>query len=58
MDIVRSYTRLALDCLRMAEKAHDPATRDDMRRLAQLWARLADHAKNWQTPDIDHGRAA
>ena len=42
MDTVRKYRRLALDCLQMAEAAQDPATREDMTRLAHLWARLAE----------------
>jgi hypothetical protein len=57
MDTVRNYSRLALDCLRMAERTHDPATRDDMTRLA-LWARLADEVKNKEASQVDHGRAA
>ena len=36
---------MALDCLKMAEGAHDPTIRDDMIRLAKLWTRLADQAK-------------
>jgi hypothetical protein len=59
MDTVRNYKRLALDCLKMAARAQDPTTREEMTRLAQLWARLADQAKNNKasTP-ADHGRAA
>src|SRR6266516_5358663 len=45
MDTVQNYRRLALDCLKMAEAARDPATREDMTRLAHLWARLAGQAK-------------
>jgi len=40
MDTVRNYNRLALDYLNMAERTHYPATREEMTRLAQLWARL------------------
>ncbi len=59
MDTVRNYNRLALDCLKMAKKTRDPATQDDMTRLAQLWARLADEAKRRETPhQVDNGRAA
>jgi hypothetical protein len=58
MDRVRNYRRLALDCLKMAEKARDPATREDMTRLAQLWARLADQAKHAASHPGDQGRAA
>jgi hypothetical protein len=36
MDTERNYRRLASDCLKMAERAHDPATRADMNRLAPL----------------------
>ena len=46
MDTARSYHQLAMDCLKMAEAARDPATQDDMIRLAQLWARLADQARD------------
>ena len=45
MDTVRNYNRLALDYLNMAERTQYPATREEMTRLAQLWARLADQAK-------------
>jgi hypothetical protein len=41
MDTARSYTRLALDCLKIAERAHDPATRNDMTRLAPF-------GRDWQ----------
>ncbi len=58
MDTERNYSRLASDCLKMAERAHDPATRADMTRLARLWARLAAQVKNRTSPKIDHGRAA
>ncbi len=58
MDTVRNYRRLTLDCLKMANRAHDPATREDMTRLAQLWARLADEVKNRESSEVDHGRAA
>jgi hypothetical protein len=46
MDSSESYQRLALDCLKVAQRAHDPATRDDMILLARLWARLADQGKS------------
>jgi hypothetical protein len=46
MDATRKYHRLALDCLQMAEAAHDPATQDALIRLAELWARLADRAES------------
>ena len=36
MDTARSYHQLAMDCLKMAEAARDPATQDEMIRLAQL----------------------
>jgi hypothetical protein len=59
MDTVRNYNRLALDCWKMAERTHDPATREDMTRLAQLWARLADEVNKREPPyRDDHGRAA
>jgi hypothetical protein len=59
MDTERNYSRLASDCLKMAEKTRDPATRADMTRLARLWARLAQQqVKNRTSTKIDHGRAA
>jgi hypothetical protein len=44
--------------LKMAERAHDPATRADMNRLAHLWARLAEQAHKSATPQVDHDHAA
>ena len=58
MDTAGNYTRLARDCLKMAKKAQDPETREEMTRLAQLWARLADQAKRAAAQAADHGRAA
>ena len=45
MDAARRYHELALDCLNLAEAAHDPATQDQVLRLAERWARLADRAE-------------
>ena len=42
MEIAQKYRRVALDCLQLAEAARDPNVRDQMVRLAELWARLAD----------------
>ena len=39
------YHELALDCLNLAEAAHDPTTQDQLLRLAERWARLADRAE-------------
>jgi hypothetical protein len=50
MDTVRNYNRLALDCWKMAERTHDPSAREDMTRLARLWARLADEANKREPP--------
>jgi hypothetical protein len=58
MDTEQNYNRLALDCLKMAERAHDPTTRDDMIRLAKLWTRLADQAKKSASSTMDQGHAA
>jgi hypothetical protein len=58
MDAVRNYHRLAQDCLKMAQRAHDPATREEMTRLAQLWARLAEQVGKRASPPVDRGRAA
>ena len=49
MESSESYQRLALDCLKVAQRAHDPATRDDMRRLAHLWVRLAHQVRVQRT---------
>ena len=45
MDSVRKYHQFALDCLNLAEAARDPAIRDQMLRMVELWARLADRAE-------------
>ena len=45
MDAAPKFHELALDCLNLAEAAHDPATQDQVLRLAERWARLADHAE-------------
>jgi hypothetical protein len=58
MDAARNYSRLALDCLKMAERTHDPTTRDDMTRLARLWERLAEQAKDREAAQVKNGRAA
>ena len=58
MDTVGNYRRLARDCLKVAKKAQDPQTREEMTRLAQLWARLADQANHKAASPADHGRAA
>jgi hypothetical protein len=42
MNAAAKYHELALDCLNLAEAAHDPATQDQVLRLAERWARLAD----------------
>jgi hypothetical protein len=59
MDTARNYHRLALDCFKTAQRAHDPAIRDDMIRLGHLWARLADQVRHrpygpQPQPDQDH----
>jgi hypothetical protein len=58
MDTARNYHRLALDCLKTAQRAQDPAIREEMTRLAQLWARLAEQARSRASSPADHGRAA
>ena len=45
MDAIRKYQQLALDCLSLAEAARDPAIQDQMIRMAELWARMADSAE-------------
>jgi hypothetical protein len=46
MDAVRKYHQLALDCLNLAEATRDPATQDQMLRLAEFCAKLADHSED------------
>src|SRR6266516_7545011 len=46
MDSVRKYHQLALDCMNLAEAAHDPATQGQLLRLAEFCARLANHAES------------
>jgi hypothetical protein len=46
MDAARQYHQLALDCLNLAGATHDPATQDQMMRLAEFCARLADDAED------------
>ena len=57
MDAVRKYHQLALDCLNLAEAARDPATQDQMLRLAEFCARLADGAEG-KTVDDQVGKSA
>jgi hypothetical protein len=42
MEAIPRYHRLALDCLQLAEAARDPAVREQMLRLSELWARMAE----------------
>jgi len=59
METARKYHQLALDCLQMAEATHDVAIQDQMIRMAELWARLADRAEDrTQYPRSEDGRAA
>ena len=58
MDTVRSYRRLALDCLKVAAKTQDADTREDMTRLAQLWERLASEASKPSHPASGREQAA
>jgi hypothetical protein len=46
----QKYHELALDCLNLAEAARDPATQDQVLRLAERWARLADCAEDEESP--------
>jgi len=50
MNSVHKYHQLALDCLNLAEAARDPAIQDQMLRMAELWARLADRAEERDQP--------
>ena len=55
MDSARKYHQLALDCLSLAEAARDPAIQDQMLRMAERWAKLADRAEE---KDQSHRAAA
>jgi hypothetical protein len=44
MDPVSKYHELALECLDLAVGTRDLETREQMIRMAELWARRADHA--------------
>jgi hypothetical protein len=46
MDPVSKYHELALECLDLAVGTRDLETREQMIRLAELWARLADRAED------------
>jgi hypothetical protein len=46
MDSIRKYHQLALDCLNLPDAARDPAIQNQMLRMAELWARLADRAED------------
>lgn len=45
MGTAQEYHRMAMECLELAEAAHDPARQDALIRMAELWARLADRAE-------------
>jgi hypothetical protein len=45
MNAARRYHEIALDCLNLAEVCRDRAAKDTMVRMAELWARLGDHAE-------------
>jgi hypothetical protein len=49
MDAARQYERLALDCLNLAEGTRDPATQNQLIRLAEFCVKLADDAE--EKPD-------
>ena len=44
MDPASKYHELALECLDLAVGTRDVETREQMIRMAELWARLADRA--------------
>jgi hypothetical protein len=50
MDAIRKYHQLALDCLNLAEATRDPATQDQMLRLAEFCAKLADDSEDNRPP--------
>jgi hypothetical protein len=55
MDAARQYEQLALDCLNLAGATRDSATQDQMMRLAEFCARLADDAEDKvSSPRADH----
>jgi hypothetical protein len=41
MPAVQQYHRAAFDCLELAQATRDPEVREQMVRLAEVWARLA-----------------
>jgi hypothetical protein len=49
-DAAAKYRGLTLDCLNLAEAAHDRATQDQVLRLAKRWAKLADCAASGANP--------
>jgi len=51
----RKYHQVALDCLNLAEAARDPVIQDQMLRMAERWAKLADRAEE---RDQSHPAAA
>jgi hypothetical protein len=56
MPAVRQYRRIALDCLDLSETTCDPGVREQMVRLAQLWARLALRVFIQSAEALDHHR--
>jgi len=46
MDPASKYHDFALECLDLAVGTRDLETREQMIRMAELWARLADRAKD------------
>jgi hypothetical protein len=51
----QKYHELALECLNLAEAAHDPATQDQLLRLARL-LRLAERWARGQTGGLRQER--
>jgi len=59
MDSARSYDRLALRCMELAEAVEDPATQDQLVQLAELCARLAERAEEKaRSYQAEHHQAA
>ena len=62
MDAVRKYHQLALDCLNLAEATRDPATQNQMFRLAEFCAKLAEDSEEKIRPVrvrlLDRAKAA
>ncbi len=59
MDSTRSYHRLALHCIELAEAVDDPTTQDQLVQLAEAYTTLAERAEEKaKSSQTDHHQAA